>query len=278
MKYIVYVVAILLVATACTLSAVTVVMRDGKQHVGDVIAKDDTNVVLRTKTATMTIAWRNMTIESFKALNPDLYAQLKAEADERAKLKAEAAKTEDADKAAQGMVKFNGKWITKEEADRKKLERVGMHVESREKSVITSRDNSSSGSYRDKNTYTKNWGEVLVKMDGFNPKDTHTFKIAITHYVVGMNYMSIGSSGTPNAKQTVEKEQSLSGEDAYELTFATEEYQRYKSASFSSYSGGSKYEYGQKSDGFDISMWLNGTLVYEETRKNAPKFIVVGKR
>ncbi len=83
MKGTVVVMAVLGSVLIC--SAVTIKYRDGHAMVCDVLAKDDTNLIVRTVKGVQTNTWRQLTAESFKAVHPELYARLLATAQARQK-------------------------------------------------------------------------------------------------------------------------------------------------------------------------------------------------
>ena len=282
-------------ALAAGAAGVTVELKSGKKIVGDVVSKDDTNIVLKTKavgkpgadgivatnTQATKVAWRDVTTGTLKALHPDLYARLKAKADERAKKKAEEAKKAEDPMRAEGKVKFDGKWMTQEEAAKRKLSKIVLKLDVGEETVTADKHTDFSTSHsRSKGTTLKCWGQVVVVLDGLDPKDSHAVKVNVTHYRRSASGSSVYSinSGSSDLTDSIEKEQTVTGERVAKLIFKTSEYGREKSSYYSSYGGSSKYEYGYKSDGFDVSVSIDGTLVYEMKKGKAPTYYHVSGR
>ncbi len=199
---------------------------------------------------------------------------------------------------AEGKVLVGGKWLTQAEAQVQKLQRIILKISTREASKVTERDTAYSTTYsRRADTTMKCWGEIEVSLSGLDPKESYTLKVAATQYRHGSGYYVTSSGGSssssggsssssggsttsssPNTKSTVDQEDPVTGSVEYKHVFKTTEYERTAIRRFSSYSGGSKTDYGEKSDGFDISIFIDGTLVYEQKKGESAKYYHVGSR
>jgi len=269
-----FVIACCALALTAVLSspAITVRLRDGTPLVGEVVAKDDTNLVLKTVTGTQTIAWRNVSPDTLKALHPDLYARLKAQAEQRARDKAEQERQREDELRAQGMVKVDGKWLPKAEATVKLLRRVSIKVSTRETSKVTSSRTDFNTTYsRQKGTSLKCQGEITVELTGLDPKATHELAIKAVHYRRGVN-------ADYSEPRPLVKTEPLTGNSEYTVVATTPEYDRTRTVYVSSYSGASRTETGYETEGYDISISLDGTLIYEQKKGQPVQVHHVEKR
>lgn len=231
--------------------ATTVYLRKGGTVKGEVISKDDEKFVLKTEDGEeKTIKWRRVKNKTIKEIYPELYESLKEKA--LAKKKGESAKKEN---------------------DKLDFSRINLKVET----------NESAGSYKKHNIKNKIYkiskkeciGKINVKIGNLDSDKKYTLKIVYSHYLQIKKTLDIDIKKTPDDKNIV-NEEILSGKNNYEIEIKTSPYYYYKVKPRAGYrvkkKGGSKMEFGDRGAGWDISIWLDNTLIYEEKKGKNPVF------
>ena len=254
MKKIAAVLLVILLVSFCF--GTTVYLRKGGTIEGEVISKDDEKFIIKTEEGEKTIKWRSVKNKSIEEIYPELYEALKAQAIERKKKKEEA-----------NGIKKN---IKKKEID---FSSISLDVETSE----------SGGTFKKKGfdkslkVYQKEkHGIISISLSGLNPKKDYTVKTVYSYYLKPDNKDNMSLEKTPGWKNIV-KEEKIFGKSKYAIEIITSPYYSYKISAKSGYfikkSRGrylTKVKYGHKADGWDVSVWLNGTLVYEKKKgKNA---------
>ncbi len=255
---------LVLLAALCSVCwSATVQLRNGKKLSGDVVAKDDDQVVLKTPAGVVTQAWRSCTPATIKALHPALYQRLVKEAQERKKQQEE-------EMAAKGLVNVGGKWIDKDEAIALKMAKVRLSVDASELGEPYEKTDQT----RYEKYYERNCrGVLIIKLDGLNITSEHSVKVVYTHYIRTTGTSTPGSSKTDDG---VTKTARVVKEGAKELRYESQPYRQRKwKARYSlGYSGNMATS---QSDGWDVSIWLDGVLIYEAKKDGKPEYHHVQK-
>jgi len=229
----------------------TVYLRKGGTIEGEVISKDDEKFILKTAEGEKTIKWRSVKNKSIKEIYPELYEALKAQAIERRK------KKEKTNKAKES--------IKKKEMD---FSRIRLDVETTEKGG-TFKKQSATGSSK---MYQKeSYGIISISLSGLDPKKKYTVKTVYSHYFKKM----LKKQKMPYKNElNIADEKEISGTDRYEFEIESAKYyafkQKLKQGWTFSDGGGKRQTWGSKPMGWDVSVWLNGTLVYEKKKGKDP--------
>jgi hypothetical protein len=248
-----WIMVIPLLVAALTCSAVTIKFRDGRALVCDVLAKDDTNLVVRTVTGVQTNVWRELMPASFKAVHPELYQRLLAEIKARQQ-------QQDEEMQAKGMIRVGGKWVNKEQYEAQALARVKLNVFTTE----------SIGKYTEverQRTYSKTkrpkCGVLRIKLDSLDNTRDHTLRVKYTMYTQHDSYKEVDKD--TEKTETIRKE----------ITHMTE----IRTSPMDEYREKWRYATGLSDsdskidvDGWDIKIWLDDTLIYEQTRNGKPVY------
>jgi hypothetical protein len=242
-----------LLLAALTCSAVTIKLRDGRSLVCDILAKNDTSLIIRTVKGVQTNLWRELAPESFKAVHPKLYARLLAEAKERQQQQTEAMK-------AKGMILVGGKWVNKEQYEAQALARVKLNVFTTE----------SIGKYTEverQRTYSKTkrpkCGVLRIKLDSLDNTRDHILRVKYTMYTQHDSYKEVDKD--TEKTETIRKE--ITHMTEIRTTPMDEYREKWRYATGLSDSD-SKIDV----DGWDIKIWLDDTLIYEQTRNGKPVY------
>jgi len=249
---------LLLVCAALLCNAVTITYRDGRAMVCDILAKGDTNLIVRTVKGVQTNRWRELTTASFKAVHPELYQRLAQQALARKK------QNED-EMQAKGMIMVGGKWVDQKAYEMAALTRVKLNVvttESVGKYNEVERLQSGSKSTRPKS------GVLKIKLDSLDKTRTYTLRAQYTMYT------------SDNAHKEVDKDkeqqETISNAYTHSMEIRTTPLEEYKYVY--------RYTRGTSADvhkiditGWDVKVWLDQELIYEQTRGSSPVYHSVTK-
>jgi len=239
----------------------TVHLRKGGTVEGEVISKDDEKFVIKTAEGEKTIKWRQLKNKSIEEIYPELYEKLKAQAIERneKKEKVEFKKSVKKKETVHQPVFLSVK-TTKERGRFKKMDNKEIFKDSKARV----KRSWNMVKFFEKERYV----EINIKMNGLNPKKEYTLKTVYSHYL-----KDYGKGGRFFRKSTsqknVEKIKQLNGKKNYGIKITTPTYHQYKEKiTDSDYhfrkGEGRQKEYGAKSKGLDISIWLDDKLIYEK--------------
>ena len=241
---------------------VTVALRDGTRLTGAIVGRDTTNLVLKTDEGTQTVAWRSVTPATLMTLDADLYAALKAQAESR---------THATNTMSRVLKTPAPKALTKEEEKAQWLAKISLGIDAAEGCKVTDRNIQSTAFYQDRKnssamkatgTRFSCWAKIEVKVEGLAPTEQHTFKLSATCYRKSL------ATGIADAKDTIEKEEALTGKDDYSFDYQSDPYEFFKAG---------RNMTGFQNDGFDIKVWLDGTLIYEQKRNARGEYYQVRK-
>jgi len=251
---------LMLVASSCF--AVTIQLRKGGIVKGDIVSKGREEVVLKTADGEKTIKWRQVKSSCIKEVYPELYEKLKAEAIERKKKK----KEEETD---------TGKESAKENPD---FSKIGIGITKTEKTGSFEKE-SDTDYYK---VYSKlNQGILEIKLDWLKKDKTYKLKTVFTHYLQANNAYENNSFESKPSDVNAERIETISNKTRFENKYFTSPYREFKKqikAGWKTVSGGKKETYyGYKSDGWDISVYLNGKLIYKEEKGKKPEYFIVRK-
>lgn len=261
----------LCIVIACSSPAVTITLRTGQALTGEVTSITDEQVTVKTPGGTQTLAWRHLSNDSIKELNPDLYERLLAAARDRARQFEE-------EQTAKGLIKLGGKWLTSNQANRIIYRFVRLRVITTEKGPSWDtvwRSNVSAVREAEREC----WGIIDVTLEGAATTNSHTLRVEGSHYLsYDSSAMSTSTRNLRSVTNSFDKEFQLSGQATYELQVETPKYtQRRYSYSANVYSGRRRYTWGYESEGFDVNVWLDGRLVYQMTKGKTPEYHLVDK-
>jgi len=240
--------------------ATTVYLRKGGSLEGEVISKDNEKFILKTVDGEeKTIEWRSVKNKTIKEIHPELYKELKAKALARKKEKKKIQK-----KKVEKVVPIK-LYVTT-------LKGKGRFEEIKKKTKKEKRNWKHTDFFKKELTR-----KIKINISGLNPNTNYVLKAVYTQYFE--NYHKKGGrffKETP-PERDVCKTFNLSGTNFYNIKIITAPYFQYKDETTDpkyrfSGGGGSKREYGAKSDGFDISIWLNNTLIYEKKKGKIEKY------
>ena len=123
------------------------------------------------------------------------------------------------------------------------------------------------------------YGIISISLSRLNPKKNYTVKTVYSHYLKAENKENMVLE-KPTDEKDIVKEENMSGKSNYEIKYETSPYYIYKLKAKSDYyikkvkKARGKYltkiEFGYKTNGWDVSIWLNGTLVYEKKKGEEP--------
>ena len=248
--------------------AVTIHLRNGESVTGDIVEKNDQTVTIRTDDGNHTYHWPQLYNRSIKDVHPDLYNRLKQEAIERRKEK-------EAQMRAKGMVKHEGEWIAREELIRKKLRHVSLKVRSTESGGSFDKVSSTDSTKR----YVQDCNGILeIELSGLDPDADHTVTTVYTHF---LRYEGdYKGKDNPTIDKNITKEETVSGQRSFTTKYITSTYQRHKTRLKPGwhYEGGGKGQmWGVTSDSWDIKIYLDGALIYEEHPGKSPTYHIVSK-
>ncbi|RLD10515.1 MAG: hypothetical protein DRI44_05890 [Chlamydiae bacterium] len=247
-----FTIALLMILSINFCLGTIVYLRKGGTIEGEVISKDDEKFVIKTAKGEETIKWRLVKNKSIKEIYPELYEALKAQALERKKKKEKTIKAKkNIEKKSDDLSKINLKIKTTEKlGNYKKMDH-----------------NHSIRKYQ-----KKSYGIISILLSKLNPKKSYTVKTVYSHYLKPVN-----KSDMPLEKSTGEnnivKEEEISGRSNYEIEYQSLPYYIFKVKAKTGYYVKkvrgkylTKIEFGYKTAGWDISIWLNGTLAYEKKK------------
>ncbi|GEM_PF-1401770 len=251
-------------------SAVTITYRDGHALVCDVLAKDDTNLIVRTVKGVQTNSWRQLAPASIKAVHPALFARLMQQALARKQQQADEMK-------AKGMILVGGKWISKKEDDAKALARVCVNVVTTEKVGVfkqkQAQDDTGTRQYS-----RQSCGLVKITLDSLDAART---------YVLRVQYACCAVYDAKQRQQSKEivKEETISRQRGATYEFCSEPYNEYKittrgGISVSGEDGKNRRNiiHDVKVENWQVKLWLDDTLVYETTRDGQEHYYLVTKQ
>jgi len=213
---------------------------------------------------------------SIKELNPELYERLKAEAIERKKKKEEEMK-------AEGLVKVGKQWVPKEEADEQTFSSIQLGVRTTEKAGSFQKQQAT----KIRKLHSQEChGLLVISLVGLDAKKSYTLKTTFSHHVK--------SEGDPSKRENMkahkitdddeERECKIEDKEHFRIEYNTSPYFRYKETMKGGWKivaeGGRKRRrtWGYGSDGWDISIWLDGKLVYEQKRGEKPTWHLVQRK
>ncbi len=241
----------------------TVHLRKGGTIEGEVISKDDEKLVIKTAEGEKTFKWRQLKNKSIKEIHPELYEELKAKAIEKKNNKSEK--------------------NSKEKKNDIDLSRIRLSVEKTEKNGAFKKIDFEVGDSDDKRSSRVNraWksiklyekeccGKISIKLNGLDSKKKYTLKTIYSHYIKkDGNARSLAK--TTSSEKNVVKKNKLSGETSCDIEIVSSPYYQYKEKLKSGYQfkkgNKGKKEYGDKADGWDISIWLDDALIYKEINR-----------
>ena len=257
-----------IVSTECIGAVVT--LRDGSTVSGEIISCDDTNCVLRTREEMQTIPWRRMKNRSIEQLHPELYTRLMRN---------------------KGMIYIKGIWMTSEEAENMKkilFRSILLGVRTKEKTGPWTRENSKGitiyGNARSRQRICK--GSVTIELVNLSPYETYVLRVQITHIVKGGKAKEVSRSRTDNVNYYGYKTDRTGtyttwvyGIHTNEITetVTIESSREYKGSFKTPEYINMKKNRGLRSIGFNITVWLNDTLVYKGIHREIPRYYYVGK-
>jgi hypothetical protein len=252
-----------------------VYLRKGGTIEGEVISKDDEKFVLKTAEGEKTIKWRQVKNKSIKEMNPVLYETLKTKAIERQKKKKEAESKKNIDKKEKIIQPvFLSVKINKERGRFKKISNKELFKDS--KARTKRKWNMVKFLKRER------FEKIKIKISGLAPKKTYSLKTVYSHYLEKYGKDGRLFKQIPSLKN-VEKISQLNGEENYEIIIQTPFYYQYKEKitdpdyHFRKGQGRQK-EYGHKSKGVDISIWLDDKLLYEKKKGKIEKYYENAKK
>jgi len=237
----------------------TVYLRKGGTIEGKVISKDDENFTLKTAEGEKTIKWRSVKNKSIKEIHPELYGKLKARAIERK----------------------NNKNDNKKEVELKQLLKKDdenfskIHLE-----IRTAEHFSPFAKFAFNGTvrgYKREGNGILkISLSKLDPIKDYTIKTEYSHYLKKDNKVNMPLN-TPKRDENVIKKENISGKKTCQIEYTTLPYYFFKLKAKTGYyikeSHGrhlTKVKYGYKTDGWDVSVWLNDTLIYEKKKDKNP--------
>jgi len=242
-------------------SAVTLTYRDGQTAVCDVLAKDDTNLIVRTAKGVQTNSWRQLAPASVKAVHPELFARLKQQALDRQKQQAD-------EMQAKGMILVGGTWVDKKAYEEKALARVRMSVLTTES--VGKFEHTGGGSSIDKRFRREDWGVLKIKLDSLDPARAHALRVKYICYVD-----MPGETEELVLNKDTEKKETIDKQHGAAFEFRTEPYMEYKEVLKGSwhYAGGGKSQRtNAQIKGWDIKIWLDEKLIFERTRDGKEQY------
>jgi hypothetical protein len=257
---------IIVVWMALSCSGVLVILCDGTRIQGDVISKDKTKIVLKTKAGEKRVEWSKMKLSCFKILNPELYEELIQKRDARLSKK-------DDEMRAKGLVKAGTKWVKKEEAEKLKYKWTRMKVTINEKKPsFKTHYKSNSSDYRGMSREC--YLQAIVEFEGLTKTNEYVLEVKIQNYLKYRGSGSRSSSSDNVEGQKIEKTLTISGKAKYTGVFKTKEYQQSK-YSYKSFNGRDTDISGYESDGHDLEVYLDGKLVYEDKKGSSPEYHII---
>jgi hypothetical protein len=260
----------MLLCAAATLAA-TLTLRDGRKVTGTVVCMDDTNIVLQTPAGQQTYPWRSVSNESIQQTNPALYERLLARAQERQRQAQAPTQTVErfVVRPRDGTVAAGGQLLAGVRLGVSKATRQGDHIQSTMERRKQARKNGWSG-VQAQNHY----GELTVRLDGLNATRSYNVRAEATLYMRMTTAGSIqGGTMRVNRRFKGDDTQTVSNAPTARLTFCTAPYTERKLTS----SEGSATTKG-KVRYWDIRVWIDGALVYEEKDDKSPVFYHVTKK
>ncbi len=243
---------------------VTLQLRSGKKLSGEVVTKDFEQIVLQTPGGIVTQAWRQCTPATIKALHPALYQRLVKEAQERKKQQEE-------EMTAKGLVNVGGTWVSKTELVHKQLARVRLFVQT-EQTKEPFREVAKTAALRIQERDCK--GLLTIKLEGLDPAVTHTLKTVFSHYALDIEEEETVTD------TNVTKTERISNEHTYQVRYETTAFKQYKGrlrAGWHATSSAHKRTVGAESAGWDVSVWLDDVLVFEQKKDGTPQYHHVQK-
>jgi len=257
MKKIAITLFVILLVSICF--STTVHLRKGGTIEGEVISKDDEKLVIKTAEGEKTLKWRQLTNKSIKEIHPELYEELKAKALERKKEKEKLEKPIK-EKEIPNQPIFLSVKSRKTRGRFEKMDKKKMFEDSKARKK---RDWNMVKFYKKEQQV-----EIKIKINGLDSKKEYVLKTVYSHHLKDFGNGGMFFSKTDSPKN-VEKINRLKGEKNYEIKISTSLYYQYKEKiTDSDYhfrkGEGRQKEYGAKSKGLDISVWLDDKLIYEK--------------
>ncbi len=241
---------IFLVAFVGICFGTTVHLRKGGTVEGEVISKDDEKFVIKTADGEKTLKWRQLKNKSIEEIYPELYEALKAKAIEKKNKKKE-------------------KDATQENSEKEiNFSRIRLNVATTEKGGTFKKQDSNKSS---KMYQKEGYGIISISLSGLDPKKKYTVKTVYSHYFKKIDK----KQGVPFKNElNIVKEKELTGEERCEFDIESAKYlafrQKLKQGWTFSDGGGKRQTWGSKPTGWDVSVSLNGTLVYEKKKGEDP--------
>lgn len=262
-----------LCCAASLLSAVTITLRNGQKVSGDILRMDDTNLVLKTVTGPKTFSWRQLSNDSIKQTNPNLYHRLLEQAHERLHQQTQTIHaatatisnlhhdaTSPSPNADLANIRLSISTAT----------RVGERVPTTPERKKALRG---AGWSREHANYCH--GELTVRLEGLNPALIYSVRVKTTLYLQMITSGTIDGANVQRSDHKVEGTgvQAVTNASTARLEFLTHPYiERTRSGG-----GGSARTKGRVKY-WDISIWINDILVYETKDDKPPVFYHVKKK
>jgi len=240
----------------------TVYLRKGGTVEGEIISKDDEKFVVKTADGEKTIKWRQLTNKSIKEINPVLYEKLKKQALEK-KIK----KNEKNNKVKKNDIDFSRIHLSVVKTEKggayKKID-IDLDIDKYSSSVKRE--------WKSIRFYEKEcYGKINIKLNGLDSKKKYYLKTIYSHYIKNDENARPFAKKTSSEKNIV-KTNNFSGEISCDIDIISSPFYCYKEKLKSgcqiNEDNKIKKEYGDKADGWDISIWLNDILIYEEINRN----------
>jgi len=239
---------------ATTVLALTVTLRTGATVAGDIVRMDDTNLVLKTAAGEAIFAWRELSNESIKQANPELYNRLLAQAKQRQRAAAADRPTAATDER------------TTLEGELARMRRRVMKRESRGRYENVRTSDTSTIAER------KCWGVVCISIDGLDR--TKIYKMQ-TRYKPYLAIAAKDSTITPPRLPERTEQTTLAKKTTFTAEYDTDVYKELKETLRSGIrytSGGRVSSLGLDIVGWDIQITINDVPVYEEKNGCAPQY------
>jgi len=214
-----------------------------------------------------TFKWRQVKSSCIKKVYPELYEKLKAEAIERKKKKNEEKMK-------------SGKDGDTEEPD---FSKISIGITKTEKTGTFKKESTTKA----KKEYSKiNQGILRIKLDWLKKNKTYNLKTVFTHHLKYRERRKNSYIETRPSDKDKEIIEIIKNVTSFEKNYLSMPYNEFKVqmksgwVSVNDNHGGrnlKKYTYGSKSDGWDISIYLNDKLIYKEEKGKEPQYFIVNK-
>ncbi len=257
-----------LAGTVLMWGAVTLTLRDGRSLVGDIVAMDDTNVMVRTAAGLQTNAWQRVTVASLKATHPQLYARLMATAKQRQEQHTKAMQ-------AKGLINVGGRWVDQQAYQARARSFVRLKVafsEDRGHYVNAPRVN------QDKRVKSRACHAVCtITLDGLHASGTHMLRAVYSCVATDE-----GNERTV-LDHAVQFKHVICGVTSFETNVHSRSYTqgeeiiRFKiKDNRGTHTKQQKRKTGCSLRGWDVKIWLDDLLVYERACEGNERYYPIG--